>query len=205
MIKKNVLWLALLTIITGSFSSCRLFRTAAVSDAEVTEEQPLEHADEAYFDDDVEGERSLTPVCDAISAALEGYPHFLNLMEDDGEVDEWNSNIIHYESTLEVDGMEDLITEFVDDDRRMFVVRNNDIGTKAEADKLYNKILSELEACVLFDPISKMTEDRSNGKLYDVLTVFSSASGQPPFVRLNVGKNFGMDGYHVIVLVRDTK
>jgi len=204
MSKKNLLWFAFFATLTGSISSCGSFRSTPVPAAESVEEEPLEHADEAYFDD-MEGEYSLTPVCDAVSAALVGYPNFSNILEDDGKVNEWNPNIIYYETKLEVDGMEDLITEFVSDDRRICIIRKNDIPTKAEADKLYNEILRELEACVLFDPISKLTEDRTNGKLYDVVTIFSGAHGRAPYVRLNVGKSFGFDGYHVIVLIRDTK
>jgi len=203
MIKKNVLWLALLAILTGSISSCGLFRSTPTPAAEA---EMMEEADEAYFDDEESAaESSSSNICSAVRTALSGYPTFSNIIEDDGEVEEWNPNIIHYETKLDVAGMEDLITEFVSDDRRICIIRKNDIPTKAEADKLYNVILKELESCILFDPISKVTEDQTNGKLYDMVTVFNAASGQAPLVRVNVGKSFGFDGYHVIVLVRDTK
>jgi len=206
MIKKNILSLTLIVTITCSITSCGLFRPNPAPAVEAVEEAPMEYADEAYFDDEEgESESTSSSICSAVRTALSGYPTFSNILEDDGEVEEWNPNIIHYETKLEVAGMEDLITEFVSDDRRICIIRKNDIPTKAEADKLYNQILKELESCVLFDPISKVTEDQTNGKLYDVVTVFNTASGQAPFVRVNVGNSFGFDGYHVIVLVRDTK
>ncbi len=203
MIKKNILWFALLATMTGSISSCGLFRSSPTPAAE-GEAEMMEEADEAYFEDNVVS-KTPTPFCDAVSVALRGYPTFSNIVEDDGEASEYNPNIIHYQTTLELEGMEDYITEFVDEDRRIFIVRNYKIASKAEADKLYNEVLGELESCVLFDPISKMTEDKSNGKLYELYTLFGHANGQLPFVRLSVGKNFGLDGYYVILTVRGDK
>lgn len=202
----NTLTAVLLSMSLG-IAGCSVFRpmpsTKQEAKVEAIEEY-MEEADDADFEAETSEEVN-TPYCDAVTVALRGYPEFSNILEDEGETDPNSPNITRYETNVSISGMQDYVSEFADLDERILTIRNTAIESKAQADVLYARILAELQTCVLFDPIQMETEDRSNGKLYEVLTVFTNAREPSPYVRLRVGKNFGFEGYYVILQVRKDK